>query len=107
MHARRLTGALISLPVDDDQMCSPTPDCAQKHRTHRAGNHILNGSADKRDEHMALQVIPNFTPRHIFPVCGKGGGAVLENWDKCTCKRNKSYLVLKTNCAETEKNYIK
>lgn len=56
---------------------------------------------------MALQVIPNFTPRHIFPVCGKGGGAVLENWDKCTCKRNKSYLVLKTNCAETEKNYIK
>lgn len=44
-----------------------------KHRRHGIGNPIKNGSVDKRDEYMVLQVIPNFTPQHFSSFMARMG----------------------------------
>lgn len=41
-------------------------------RTRGSGNPIKIAWADKKDEHVALQVIPNFTPQHFSSIPGMG-----------------------------------
>lgn len=52
--------------------CLPHIMATLEHRTRRSGNPIKTAWADKRDEHAALQVIPNFTPQHFSSIAGMG-----------------------------------
>lgn len=73
MHAWEAAASLKSFSQWAMTKCVPHTGGIQKHRTHGLGNPIKNGSADKRDETIALQVIPNFTPQHFSPFGAKTG----------------------------------
>lgn len=53
-------------------ICLPTIIATLERWTRGSGNHIKIGWADKGDEHVALGVIPNFTPQDLFLRSGHG-----------------------------------
>ena len=61
-----------------------TKNGTNRHRMCWTGNPIKNGSADKGDEYIALQVIPNFTPQYPFSA---GMGVQLEGDESCICTK--------------------
>ena len=68
--------------------CLPYIMANPKCRTRGSGNPINIVWADKRNEHVALQVIPNFTPQHVPSILGMSC---------CATEKGKAVYVVKNS----------